>query len=484
MNVVAYSPSSISAILPEILLLVLAIIILMVDIAGKKSTERALGWLAAAGLAIILIATVLFSKPNPDDPFVFGGMLRYDGPAFTFTLLLLFAATIAAIVSSGVQKIANRGAFFTILVTATLGMVFMAASADVIMLFLAFETASISLYVLAGFLKGDDESTESGMKYFLFGAVISAVMLYGFSLLYGFTGTTNIYAMADAMNAGELSPWVIGALAILVLAGFSFKIAAAPLHFWTPDVYQGAPTPITAFISTASKAAGFMVLMRFMLAVFPAIEDQWALLLAIVAAATMTIGNLLAIPQTNIKRMLAYSSIAHAGYILIGVVAISAFGTAAAMFYLLAYIVTNLAAFTVVILFARSAGSDEIADYAGLSRRSPWLAMALLVAFLSLGGMPPLAGFVGKFYVFAAAVQSGWIWLAFVGVINAIIGLYYYLTVLKVVYLYRSDDEDVRIEVPRLYVVGLAVCVGAIILIGIMSSPWLEWSLKAAQSWF
>ena len=484
MSALAFTTSSISTILPEILLLVLAILILIVDIIGRKETDRALGWLTAAGLAVILIVTILFSKPIPDDPFVFGGMLRYDGPAYTFTLLLLFAATIAALISVGVREVSNRGAFFAILVTATLGMVLMAASADMIMLFLAFETTSISLYILAGFLKGDDESTEAGMKYFLFGAVISAVMLYGFSLLYGFTGHTNIYALADAMNAGEISPWVIGALAILVLAGFGFKIAATPLHFWTPDVYQGAPTPITAFISTASKAAGFIVLMRFMLAVFPAIEDQWAFLLAIVAVATMTIGNLLAIPQKNIKRLLAYSSIAHAGYVLIGVVAISVFGTAASMFYLLAYIVTNLAAFTVVILFARSAGSDEIADYAGLSRRSPWLAMALLIAFLSLAGMPPLAGFVGKFFVFAAAVQSGWIWLAFVGVINAIIGLYYYLTVLKVVYLYRSDDEDKPIEVPRLYVFGLAVCVAAIILIGIMSSPWLEWSLAAAQSWF
>ncbi len=484
MSAFAFTTSSISAILPEILLLVLAILILFVDIIGRKETDRALGWLTAAGLAVILVVTILFSRPIQDDPFVFGGMLRYDGPAYAFTLLLLFAATIAAIISTGVRNVSNRGAFFAILVTATLGMVLMAASADVIMLFLAFETTSISLYILAGFLKGDDESTEAGMKYFLFGAVISAVMLYGFSLLYGFTGHTNIYAMAAAMNAGEISPWVIGALAILVLAGFGFKIAATPFHFWTPDVYQGAPTPITAFISTASKAAGFIVLMRFMLAVFPAIEDQWALLLAIVATVTMTLGNLLAIPQKNIKRMLAYSSIAHAGYVLIGVVAISVFGTAAAMFYLLAYIVTNLAAFTVVILFARSAGSDEIADYAGLSRRAPWLAMALLIAFLSLGGMPPLAGFVGKFFVFAAAVQSGWIWLAFVGVINAIIGLYYYLTVLKVVYLYRSDDDDRPIEVPRLYVFGLAVCVAAIILIGIMSSPWLEWSLAAAQSWF
>ena len=484
MNVSAFTTASILAILPEILLLLLAILILLVDVVGRDRSKQALGWITAAGLVIILILTFIFSTPIEEDPLIFGGMLRYDGPAYTFTLLILFAATITAVLSTGVEKISSRGEFFALLIAANIGLVLMAASADLIMLFLAFETASISLYVLAGFLKGGDESTESGMKYFLFGAVVSAVMLYGFSLLYGLTGHTNIYFLADSMSAGTIPVWVIGAVALLVLVGFGFKIAATPFHFWTPDVYQGAPTPITAFISTASKAAGFIVLMRFMLAVFPAIEAQWALLLAIVATATMTIGNLLAIPQKNIKRLLGYSSIAHAGYIIIGLVALTQFGSAASMFYLLAYIITNLAAFTVIILFARSAGSDQIEDYAGLSRRAPWLAMALLVALLSLGGMPPLAGFVAKFYVFAAAVQSGWIWLAFVGVLNAIIGLYYYLTVLKVVYLYRSEDEEKKINVPRVYALSLLVIVAAIVIIGVLSAPWLEWSLRAAQSWF
>lgn len=281
-----------------------------------------------------------------------------------------------------------------------------------------------------------------------------------------------------------MSPWVLTAVVILILVGFGFNIAAVPFHFWTPDVYEGAPTPITGFISTASKAAGFAVLIRVMLAVFPAVQGNWVSILAAMSVATMTVGNLLALAQKNIKRLLAYSSIAHAGYALIGVVALSQFGTASMVFYLAAYVVTNLAAFAVVILFAQSAGSDEIADYAGLSRRAPGLALAMMVAMLSLAGMPPLAGFVAKFFVFASAVESGLIWLAFVGVLNAIVGLYYYLTVLKVVYLYRSEDEDKPIAVPRTSALALGMCIAAILLIGILSAPWLQWAMQAAQSLF
>jgi NADH-quinone oxidoreductase subunit N len=226
------------------------------------------------------------------------------------------------------------------------------------------------------------------------------------------------------------------------------------------------------------------VLVRVMMLAFPSIEGFWAAVLAAMAVATMTLGNVLAIAQSNMKRLLAYSSIAHAGNALIGLVALSVFGVASMMFYLLAYVVTNLAAFAVVILFARTAGSEEIADYAGLSRRSPWLALTLLIAFLSLAGMPPLAGFVAKFYVFAAAVESGLIWLAFIGVLNAIIGLYYYLIVLKVVYLYRSEDEDIPIQIPRPYAVALAACTVLILVVGIISGPWLEWSIGAASSLF
>jgi len=483
-SIASFEPSTLLIVLPEILLLVLAGVILVVGLTSQRSRGLLLAWLTALGLTGILIITLLYGRPGENEVLIFGGMLRHDWMAFSFKVLFLFAAAMTALLSIDVEGVEDRGEYYALLIVATLGMSLMAASADMIMLFLAIELTSIPLYVLAGFMKDDDKSTEAGLKYFLFGALTSAVMLYGFSLLYGFSGDTNIYRLSEAMHAGAVSPWMIGGMAVLVLVGFSFKISAVPFQFWAPDVYEGAPTPITAFISTASKAAGFAVLLRFMLAVFPAIEAEWVTLVAIIATLTMTVGNLLALPQTNIKRLLAYSSIAHVGYAMIGLVALSSFGTASVIFYLIGYIVTNIAAFAVVILFAHSAGSDEIADYAGLSRRSPGLALVLLVALLSLGGMPPLSGFVAKFYVFAAAVESGWIWLAFVGVLNAIIGLYYYMTVLKVVYLYRSEDEDKPIAIPRSYTLVLVICVIAILAIGTLSAPWLDWSINSALSLF
>ncbi len=484
MEIAAFSSETLMAVLPEIALLVLAGLVLLLDMIFKRSRPGLLGGASTLGLLAVLVIAVVFSRPVSGDELILGGMLRHDWPAFTFKVVVLFAAAVSALLSTGLKELSERGEYFALMIVATLGMNLMAASADLMMLFLAIETTSIPLYVLAGFIKGDDKSSESGLKYFLFGAMTSAVMLYGFSLLYGFAGETNLYSLAVAMRAGTLSPWLIASMAVLVLVGFAFKISAVPFHFWSPDVYEGAPTPITAFISTASKAAGFAVLVRFMLAVFPAIEGQWTWILAVMATATMTIGNLLALAQKNIKRLLAYSSVAHAGYAMIGLVALSTFGAASIVFYLAAYMITNLAAFAVVILFARTAGSEEISDYAGLSRRSPGLALALLVALLSLGGMPPLAGFVAKVYVFAAAVESGWVWLAFIGVLNAIVGLYYYLTILKVVYLYRSERDDVPIAVPRVYGVGLALCVLAIVLIGSLSAPWLDWAVQAAQSLF
>ena len=484
MSFTEFAPDRLLAILPELLLFALAAALLILDLFWKPSRRRILGWLAASGVTLILLATLAFSRPPADEPLVLGGMLRWDWLAFFFTVLILFAAAITCLLSINVDIIGNRGDYYGLLLITSLGMVLMASSADLIMLFLAIETTSIPLYILAGFLKADDKSTESGLKYFLFGAVTSAVMLYGFSMIYGFTGETNLYTIADAIKAAGMSLFLVGGIAVLMLVGFSFKIAAVPFHFWTPDVYEGAPTPITAYVSTASKAAGFAVLARVMMIAFPSIDGFWAAVLAAMAVATMTLGNVLALAQSNIKRLLAYSSIAHAGYALIGLVALSVFGVASMMFYLLAYVITNLAAFAIVILFARTAGSEEIKDYAGLSRRSPWLAMALLIAFLSLAGMPPLAGFVAKVYVFAAAVDSGLIWLAIIGVLNAIIGLYYYLTVLKVVYLYRSEDDDKPISVPRPYAVALGVCTVLILVVGIVSGPWLNWSIGAATSLF
>lgn len=484
MTVPLFEPWMVQALLPEILLLALALLVLLVDAIWHGRARPWLGWFTALGILATLVLGVLFSRPHSDELPIFGGMLRDDWLAFTFRILFLFSAALTALLTTGVRGVRQQGEFYALLVIATLGMNLMAAAGDLVMLYLAIETTSIPLYVLAGFLKQDDRSTESGLKYFLFGALTSTVMLYGFSLLFGLAGTTNLYALADALRAGAVSAWVLAGTLILVLVGFGFKVSMVPFHFWSPDVYEGAPTPITAFVSTASKAAGFAVLVRVLLAVFPSVEAYWVPMLSVLAVLTMTVGNLLALAQKNIKRLLAYSSVAHAGYVLIGLVALSAFGVTSVVFYLAAYLVSNLAAFAVVILFANAAGSEDIKDYAGLSRRSPGLALAMLVALLSLAGMPPLAGFVGKLWVFAAAVESGLIWLAFVGVINAIIGLYYYLTVLKVVYLYRSEDEDKPVAVPRTYALALAVCILAIVAIGTLSGPWLAWATQAARSLF
>jgi NADH-quinone oxidoreductase subunit N len=362
----------------------------------------------------------------------------------------------------------------------------MAGSADLIMLFLAIETTSIPLYILAGFFREDDKSTEAGFKYFLFGAMTSAVMLYGFSLLFGFTGTTSLYQLAGLFRTGGLPEIsVIGAV-LLILAGFGFKISAVPFHFWAPDVYEGAPTPVAGFLSTASKAAGFAVLIRVMLVVFPtSTHPTWVAVVAAIATASMTLGNTLALAQRkNIKRLLAYSSIAHAGYILIGVVSVSQLGVTSAVYYLFVYVITNLAAFGAVAIFFRVVGSDELEDYAGLSRRSPGLALAMLVSFLSLAGMPPLGGFIAKFLVFAAAIQAELVWLAVIGVVNSIIGLYYYLVVLKFVYLYPSAEGDKPISLPRPYAIALTILTLGIILIGTIFGPWFAWSSAAAAAIF
>jgi NADH-quinone oxidoreductase subunit N len=301
-------------------------------------------------------------------------------------------------------------------------------------------------------------------------------------LLYGVSGTTNLMEIVNGLLQGQISaPMLVGCL-LLILVGFSFKISVVPFHFWAPDVYEGAPTPVAGFLSTASKAAGFAVLIRVLLFIFPV--ELWSSILAALAVATMTLGNLVALTQRNIKRLLAYSSIAHAGYILIGVVSLSALGLTSVVYYLIAYLVTNLTAFGAVAAFGRITGSDDLSAYYGLSRRAPGLALIMMVAFLSLAGMPPLAGFVAKVFVFLAAVNSGLIWLAVVGVLNSIIGLYYYLTVLKYVYLYRSDEENKPILLTRPYKVGLVLLVVGILLIGTVFSPWFNWANTAAAAMF
>ncbi len=484
MSVGSITLPMIQAILPEILILILGLLVLAVDLVLPEKRRGVLGWMTAGGLALIIGVVILFGRPGPEPELVWGGMLRLDWLGFTFSVLFLFAAMITALLSVDMPEIGRRGEYYFLMLVSMMGMCLMASSADLIMLYLAIETTSIPLYILAGFLTKDDKSTESGFKYLLFGAMTSAIMLYGFSLLYGYAGTTNIYEIAAGVQADQLPAATLYGSFLLVLVGFGFKISVVPLHFWAPDVYEGSPTPIAGFLSTASKAAGFAVLLRFLLAVYPSFTPQWSMFIAVLAVITMTLGNLLALAQKNMKRLLAYSSIAHAGYILIGLVAVTELGMTSVIFYLIAYLFTNLAAFGVVAAYGRLVGSDEIAAYAGLSRRSPGLALILMISFLSLAGMPPFAGFIVKFGVFAAAVDSGMIWLAVIGVLNSIIGLYYYLTVLKVVYLYRSEDEEKPLPMTRSLALALGVLTAGVIVMGVIFGPLFAISSRAAAAIF
>jgi len=475
-----------ASILPEILILVLGILILVVEPFWKEEKRRNVGWLTAGGLLATMVISFLFGQPG-EPTTTLGGMVRFDWLGFFFKMLFLFAGAATALLFMDNEKIGHRGEAYLLLLASLLGMDLMAASSDLVMLYLSIETTSIPLYILSGFMLADDKSTEAGFKYLLFGALASTIMLYGFSLIFGFTGITDLYELAG--KVGTLAPLSAFGILALILVGIGFKVSLVPFHFWAPDVYEGAPTPVSGFLSTASKAAGFAVLVRLFFVAFPVpdLARSWTLAIAVISAITMTIGNLLTLQQTNIKRLLAYSSVAHAGYALIGVVALSQLGAASVVFYLAAYIATNLLAFGIVMAFSRITGQEEIKEYAGLSRRSPLLGLMMLAAFLSLAGMPPFGGFVAKVFVFAAGVQAGYTWLVIVGIINSIIGVYYYLNVLKFVYLYRMPNEDEEgnpVPLTRPYSIALVVLVVGVILIGTVFAPWFGWSDAAALNLF
>ncbi len=487
--------SFVQAVVPivsEIGLTLLLLVVLTVDLFLNPARRRTVGIVAGVGMLLVMVLNLAVGLAAVGSPAfsgpVLGGMLRYDMLALIFRTMILIAGALTALIALDVPGVGRQGEFYGILIVATLGMTLMSAASDLIMAFLALETASICLYVLAGFLRDAPRSTEAGLKYYLFGSFTAGLLLYGLSLLYGFTGTTGIYELArplaDLVGSGPVGVFGLILALLLVVAGFGFKVAAVPFHFWTPDVYEGAPTPVTAFISTASKAASFALLVRVFSAVWPeAAAPAWTGLLAAMAVVTMTLGNLLALVQRNIKRMLAYSSIAQAGYTLMGVVALTRtdLGVASVAFYMLMYVLTNIAAFAVVIAVSNTGASDEIRSFAGLARRSPYLALALVLALLSLAGVPPLAGFFGKFFLFAAAVEAGYVWLAVIGVLNAIVALYYYLTVIKVMYV--DPVEDTRpIVLPGAYGVVLFLACAALIVMGTVAGPWFDWALSAASS--
>lgn len=486
------------ALVPEISLLVLLIIVLLYDRLVKPAERRRVGLLNAWGAFVILLITLglwlLGDEPNAQtglaESLIWGRMLRHDMVTLVFRVIFLVVLMATSLISLDVKRL-QRGEYFALLTVATLGFSLMAASADLMMLYVALETASVTSYILAGFVTDNARSSEAGMKYFVYGAFATAAMLYGMSLIYGITGQTNLYIIGNGiLNTQFIQPEANAVLllaAVMIVVGFGFKISAVPFHFWTPDVYEGAPTPFTGFVSTASKAAGFAVFIRVFTAGALGAPDSssmwWAMLVAM-CIITMSLGNFVAIFQSNIKRLLAYSSIAQAGYAMIGLVTLSPDGSGATMFYLLMYAFSNIAAFGVIIVVSNITGSEELEEFNGLSRRSPYIALVMLLALLSLSGIPPTAGFFAKFFLFRAAVDGGLWWLALIGVLNAFVALYYYLSVAKHMYLYRSDNEEVPIPLSRAASVGLAFTVFFVLYLGIFAGPAFEWTREAASAFY
>ncbi len=457
--------------LPEAILIAAALALLGLALLRPRARRAALG-LALTGALGALVAVGLVNRLQ----------LPAGGPGFVVDRFALFFqglfALIALLVVLQASHYAQRfGAhaaeFFALLLLASTGSMLMAAAAEMAALFVALELLSVSLYVLAAFLKRDPESSEAGIKYLVVGIASSGVLLYGLALLYGLTGHTDLAGVAAAIRSGgRASPALLLALAF-VLAGLAIKLGVVPFHMWVPDVYDGAPTPVGAFISVGAEAAAFALFLRVMLTGLGPVQADWAPVLAVLAAATMTLANFAALAQTDLKRLLGYSSIAQGGYVLMAALEPAGTGLAALLFFLLTYAFTNLAVFGAVIAFHDAAGSDTLAAHAGMARRAPFLGAVLALGFASLVGIPPLIGYFGKFFVFLSAVRAGYTWLALVAVLNTVVSAVYYLRVLKVVYVDDAPSfEPARVDRPMR--LSLVVCSAGVVGLGFLAGPALD----------
>ena len=461
------STSDFYYILPELVITGGALLVLIADVLLSRRS-KALGWITLLVIGATAASLAPFTSTHVE---VAHGLLAVDRFALFFKIIFLMAAAITVLISMKYLEIegVSPGEYYFLILCSTLGMMVMAGGIDLISIFIGLETMAVAFYILAGFIKPNPRSNEAAVKYFLLGAFSLGILLYGMSLMYGLSGTTSLRAMATAFVGQERDPRLILAV-ILVVAGVGFKIAAVPFHMWAPDVYEGAPTPVTAFLSVGSKAASFAMLLRLFLEGMPSLNADWRILFEVLAIVTMTVGNLAALTQSNLKRMLAYSSIAHAGYLLIGIVAAGAGytrGVTATLVYLFIYAFMQLGAFGIIILMRRQdVIGDELKDLTGLYRRRPVAAFAMLLFMLSLGGIPPTAGFMGKFWLFSSAIEAGFVWLAVIGVLNSAISLYYYIRVVVFMYLKTDPAGTEPVFSPSL-ALAVGVAVIATIVLGV-----------------
>ena len=451
MDAAAQSYSAqLAAIAPELTLLGVALVVLVADLWTKGKDGKLLAWLSVAGL--VLVGALLYGQSG--EPKTVFAMVDIDqfGRFFKLFTVASLVVVMGLVVNDRQQRLDDVGEYFFLLLSAGLGVFFMVSTTNLLLLMLGLELLSLCSYALAGFHKGNMTSAEASMKYVVFGGLSAGIMLYGISLMYGLTGTLDLVEMSNSATlAAQLSesPVPVAVAIVLVIAGFAYKISAVPFHFWTPDVYEGAPTPVTTFLAVASKAAGFGALLRFLGAMFmtEGVNEVIAeygksigALLALIAAVTMTMGNLSALKQSSLKRMLAYSSIAHAGYVLIGAAAMTAAGFEAAMWYLAAYYFMNLGAFAVVLYFEAVTGSDKLENLKGLGPKYPMVSVAMVALLVSLTGLPPTVGFYGKYLLFVEGVDAGLMWLVVVAALNSGVSLFYYFRVAKALFLEQGED--------------------------------------------
>jgi len=469
------------AITPELELAVFGMFLLIFDLLIQQ--KRRLGYIALAGIA----SSALFLYRIRDIEFsAYGGVLSLDAFSIFFKLIFLIAAALSIAISLRYLDIEreNHGEYYALILFSTMGMMFMAGAVDLVTLYIGLETMAIATYVLVGFLRSNQRSNEASMKYFLLGAFSSAILLYGMSLLYGISGSTRFVDIAEALSRRPVTDPISLMAMITVSAGMFFKIAAVPFHQWTPDAYEGAPTSITAFMSVAVKAASFAMMLRiFMVALYP-LRPQWVSIMAAVSVMTMTVGNIAAITQSNLKRLLAYSSISHAGYILIGFIAGNATGITAVGLYLLIYTFTNIGAWAVIVaLRRRDVIGEHIDDMAGLFFKHPAAAVLMLIFLLSLAGIPPTAGFIGKYYLFAAAIETGHNVLAVIAVLNAAVSIYFYLRIVVSMFMRDATERTGLTSAPGLsFALGIALIFTMVI--GIYPDPFIALARQAVVAGF
>jgi NADH-quinone oxidoreductase subunit N len=463
----------------ELALGALMLVVLMMGLFRPSTPNRMTGWVTLVGL-LTLIGISFAVKPGGS---LFGGSFEVDALAIFAKRLFLVSAAISVLATLGMpsDRFARRGAeYHFALMASLLGMLVLASARELILLFVAFELMSIPLYFLTGFLKKDETAGEGALKFFLVGSVSSAILLYGISFIFGATGTTNIAAIAGAMASGSL---FVNCGLVLMLAGVGFKIAAVPFHMWVPDTYEAGATPFVAWLSVAPKAAGFILIFRLYLEGAGSTALVWVPLISAMAGLTIIAGNLMAIPQRNVKRMLAYSGIAHIGYLLMGFAAVSASGTGMILFYLVAYLFGNMGAFLCVQAVGTAEGSDNMDAYKGLAQRSPVLALSLLVFLLSLGGIPFVAGFWAKLFIFRAVVDQHMYGLALLGAMATIVALYYYLVLSSRMYIDKPDNPaPVAIAAPLM--VAILVCAIGVVVMGAYPEPWVRAVMDAANGLF